>query len=295
MSNGFDHLKLCKADAEMLDRLVDVGFELDQLEYLTPEDEQRAASILKMLGFLDAYPVEDASDSLIDATLVRIDQYESQRTARMQIHTPELETTKRGFRIRMPDLISVAAMILVTVSVFTMISNSTRNQSLTNQCASNMAMVGRGLVTYALDHNGQTPTETAPAIASLFGGLAPERTDAQLLASEGYCDHNHLNCPGHSGESSGFSYQTQPAAMWDAIRNQGKLFIVMSDQNPILKQLLANQKYDQLTPSPAHGSLGQNHLRDDGSINSVAAPIFKGDLIWILDAQNKGIDIFLTH
>ena len=295
MSNGFDHLKLCKADAEMLDRLVDVGFELDQLEYLTPEDEQRAASILKMLGFLDAYPVEDASDSLIDATLVRIDQYESQRTARMQIHTPELETTKRGFRIRMPDLISVAAMILVTVSVFTMISNSTRNQSLTNQCASNMAMVGRGLVTYALDHNGQTPTETAPAIASLFGGLAPERTDAQLLASEGYCDHNHLNCPGHSGESSGFSYQTQPTAMWDAIRNQGKLFIVMSDQNPILKQLLANQKYDQLTPSPAHGSLGQNHLRDDGSINSVAAPIFKGDLIWILDAQNKGIDIFLTH
>jgi hypothetical protein len=83
--------------------------------------------------------------------------------------------------------------------------------------------------------------------------------------------------------------------MWDAIRNRGKLFIVMSDQNPILKQLLANQKYDQLTPSPAHGSLGQNHLRDDGSINSVAAPIFKGDLIWILDAQNKGIDIFLTH
>ena len=295
MSNGFDHLKLCKADAEMLDRLVDVGFELDQLEYLTPEDEQRAASILKMLGFLDAYPVEDASDSLIDATLVRIDQYESQRTARMQIHTPELETTKRGFRIRMPDLISVAAMILVTVSVFTMISNSTRNQSLTNQCASNMAMVGRGLVNYALGHNGQTPTETAPAIASLFGGLAPERTDAQLLASEGYCDHNHLNCPGHSGESSGFSYQTQSAAMWDAIRNRGKLFIVMSDQNPILKQLLANQKYNELTPSPAHGSLGQNHLRDDGSINSVAAPIFKGDLIWVLDAQNKGIDIFLTH
>ncbi|HIA72418.1 MAG TPA: hypothetical protein EYO01_06965 [Phycisphaerales bacterium] len=295
MSNGFDHLKLCKADAEMLDRLVDVGFELDQLEYLTPEDKQRATSILKMFGFLDAYPVEDASDSLIDATLVRIDQYESQRTARMQIHTPELETTKRGFRIRMPDLITVAAMILVTVSVFTMISNSTRNQSLTNQCASNMAMVGRGLVNYALDHNGETPTESAPAVASLFGGLAPERTNAQLLAKKGYCDHNHLNCPGHSGESSGFSYQTQPAAMWDAIRNQGKLFIIMSDQNPILKQLLANQKYDQLTPSPAHGSLGQNHLRDDGSINSVAAPIFKGDLIWVLDAQNKGIDIFLTH
>ena len=35
MSNSFDHLKLCKADADMLDQLVDVGFEVDQLEYLT--------------------------------------------------------------------------------------------------------------------------------------------------------------------------------------------------------------------------------------------------------------------
>ena len=42
MTESFDHLKLCKADAEMLDQLVDVGFEIDQLEYLSPEEEQRA-------------------------------------------------------------------------------------------------------------------------------------------------------------------------------------------------------------------------------------------------------------
>ena len=62
------------------------------------------ASILAMLGLLEAYPVEDASDTLIDATLARIDQYESQRAARMHISTAEIETTSRGFRIRMPDL-----------------------------------------------------------------------------------------------------------------------------------------------------------------------------------------------
>jgi hypothetical protein len=137
MSNGFDHLKLSKADAEMLDQLVDVGFELDQLEYISPEDTQRANSILKLLGLLEAYPVEDASDTLIDATIVRIDQYEAKRSARMQIHTPELETTSRGFRIRMPDLISVAAMILVMFAVFATISNSTRNQTISNECATN--------------------------------------------------------------------------------------------------------------------------------------------------------------
>ncbi len=295
MTSRFDHLKLTKEDASMLDQLVDVGFDMEQLEYLTPEDEQRAKSILNMLGFLNAYPVEDASDTLVDATLARIDQYEAKRATRLQIHTPELETTKRGFRIRMPDLISVAAMILITVSVFAMLSKSARSQSLNQECASNMAMVGRGLVNYALDHNGKTPTEQTPEVASLFSGLIPERTDADVLAAKGYCEHNHLNCPGHGGEGRGFSYQTQPTSMWDAMHDQRNVLIIMSDQNPILGKMLANQQFDPLTSSPAHGSLGQNHLRDDGSIASLPVPVLGGDLIWVLDGKKRGLDIFLTH
>ena len=83
--------------------------------------------------------------------------------------------------------------------------------------------------------------------------------------------------------------------MWDAMHDNRNVLIIMSDQNPILHKLLTNQQYDPLTPSPAHGSLGQNHLRDDGSIGSVPAPIFGGDYIWILDGKNRGFDIFLTH
>ena len=295
MTSGFEHLKLSKEDAEMLDQLVDVGFDMNQLEFLSSEDEARAKSILNMLGLLDAYPVEDASETLIDATIARIDQYEAQRSARMQIHTPQLETTKQGFRFRMPDLIGVAAMVLVTVSVFMALSNSARNQSFNNECASNMAMVGRGIFDYALEHNGYTPTEQATEVASLFGGIIPERTDAELLAEQGYCKHHHLNCPGHGGEGGGFSYQTQSAESWDEILKQGKVFFLLSDRNPILDKLLANQEHNPLTPSPSHGALGQNHLRDDGSIVTGAAPVFGGDLIWILDGKNNGIDIFLTH
>ena len=296
MTEPIDNLKLSKVDAEMLDRLVDVGFELDQLEYLTPEDKQRARNILAMLGFLEAYPVEDSSDTLIDATLARIDQYESRRLARMHISTAEIDTTSKGFRIRMPDLMSVAAMVLIAVSVFFMISKSAREQSFQTECASNMAMVGRGLVNYALDHNGEMPTTAAASLGSLFGGTAPERTDVELLANEGYCEHNHLNCPGHGGESGGFSYQTQSADMWDNIRSQGRLFIIIADRNPILNDLLAGGTPDPLTPSANHGSLGQNHLRDDGSTPiSAAAPVIGGDMIWILEGKNRGIDIFLTH
>ena len=296
MTDGFEHLKLSKADAEMLDRLVDVGFEIDELEYLTPEGKQRAQSILATLGILNAYPVEDASDTLIHATLARIDQYETKRTARLQIHSPELETTKRGFRIRMPDLMSVAAMVLIAVSVFLMINKGAREQSFQTECASNMAMVGRGLVSYALDNEGEMPTTSVASLGSLFGGVTPQRTDTELLAKEGYCEHNHLHCPGHGRESSGFSYQNQSAEMWNNIRSQGRLFIIIADRNPILNDLLEGGKPDPLTPSGNHGSLGQNHLRDDGSTPiSAAAPVVGGDMIWILDGKKRGIDIFLTQ
>jgi len=294
--SGVEHLNLCKADAEMLDQLVDVGFEMSQLENLSPEETQRAKSILATLGLIDAYPVEDASETLVDATLARIDQYESQRHARMHISTAEVEPSSSGFKIRMPDLVSVAAVILIAVSIFFYVGQGAREQSLQAECANNIAMQGRSLVNYALDHNAAIPTTQAASLGSLFGGTAPNRIDSQALVNGGYCDHNHLNCPGHDGESGGFSYQTQSADIWADLQSRGRVFFIISDRNPILDDLLAGGNPDPNTPSTNHGPLGQNLLRDDGSTPLAApAPIIGGDMIWILDGKNRGIDIFLTQ
>lgn len=296
MNHSFDHLNLCQADADLLDRLVDVGFDLNKLDALSTDETARANRMLSMLGLLDGYPVEDASDTLIDATLAQIDQYESNQSQRMRIETAEIETTSSGFRIRMPDFISVAAMVLIAVSVFAMISKNSRAQSISNQCASNMAQVGFGLVKYATDHKGLAPTTQATSLASMFGGLVPTRTDADQLVAEGYCDVHHLNCPGHGDNGGGFSYQTQPADAWEAIRKQGQLLIVLSDRNPILESMLAGQEFNPLTPSENHGSLGQNQLRDDGSTASLKGlPVVGKDKIWILDGNKRVLDIFLTH
>jgi hypothetical protein len=214
----------------------------------------------------------------------------------MNISTAEIEPSSSGFRIRMPDLISVAAMLLIAASVFIMISKGAREQSKQQECASNMAMVGHGLVKYAREHDGNMPTTSVASLGSWFGGSAPERTDVETLADEGYCDHGHLQCPGHGSEGNGYSYQTQSADMWNNIRSQGRLFIIIADRNPILDDLLAGGNPDPLTSSTNHGSLGQNHLRDDGSTPmSTPAPVIGGDMIWILDGKNSGIDIFLTH
>jgi hypothetical protein len=89
MNHSFDHLNLCQADGDLLDRLVDVGFELDKLDGLSEDETTRANRMLSMLGLLDGYPVEDASDTLIDATLAQIDQYEANRWCSLEYQSSQ--------------------------------------------------------------------------------------------------------------------------------------------------------------------------------------------------------------
>ena len=296
MTDHADHLNLCKADGDMLDRLVDVGFEIDQLDDLSEEEQRRATILLNLFGLLENYPVEDADDTLIDVTLARIDQYENKQLSRMHIQTADVQATSSGFSFRMPDLISVAAMILIAASVVIWLGRGTRATSLSNQCASNMAAVGMGLANYAVDHDGQLPTTAVAGLGSLFGGASPERLDPTPLLGE-YCESHHLNCPGHDGDtSSGFSYQTQQKEIWDALKRHRRVFVVMSDTNPILDAILAGKDHDPLTRSRNHGGNGQNQLLDDGStISLIGPPVLGGDKIWILDGGKRRIDIFLTH
>ncbi len=296
MTDHADHLNLCKADGDMLDRLVDVGFEIDQLDDLSEEEQRRATILLNLFGLLENYPVEEADDTLIDVTLARIDQYENKQLSRMHIQTADVQATSSGFSFRMPDLISVAAMILIAASVVIWLGRGTRATSLSNQCASNMAAVGMGLANYAVDHDGQLPTTAVAGLGSLFGGASPERLDPTPLLGE-YCESHHLNCPGHDGDtSSGFSYQTQQKEIWDALKRHRRVFVLMSDTNPILDAILEGKDHDPLTRSRNHGGNGQNQLLDDGSTMSlIGPPVLGGDKIWILDGGKRRIDIFLTH
>jgi len=296
MTDYGDHPNLCKADASMLDRLVDVGFELDQLEGLTEEEHQRATSILKTFGLLEHYPVEDASDELIDVTLARIGQYENKHRARMHIQTADVQATSSGFAFRMPDLISIACMVLIAASVVIWLGRTTRMQSLSTQCANNMAAVGMGLANYAGDHNDTMPITAVAGLGGLFGGSSPERLDPTPLLGE-YCEAHHLNCPGHDGEhSSGFSYQTQHKEVWNVLKRHRQVFVVLSDTNPILDAILAGKDHNPMTRSRNHSGNGQNQLLDDGStISLMGPPVLGGDKIWILDGGKRRIDIFLTH
>ena len=296
MNDHLHNLDLSPQDAELLDRLVEVNFDLKALNNLSDEEIARANNILTIFGLLETYPVVDACDTLVYATLARVSNYDAQYAERFCIDTNEIAPTLGGFKIRIPDFISVAAVLLIVASVFIMVGQNARARSVSNQCASNMAMVGQGLLNYAADHNGAMPTEEASNLALFFGDLMPYRTAEKQLVNLGYCDINHLNCPGHGGEESGFSYQTQPKELWTNLQQSGRVIILLSDRNPILEKMLLGQQYNPLARSKNHGSLGQNQLQDDGSTKSITGPpVIAGDKIWILDGSNRPIDIFLTH
>ena len=78
--------QLSDADARVLDELLENGgLDVARAETLTGEDAERAGRIRDLLGLLEDYPVEDASDDLVHATLARVNRADAERAARMSI------------------------------------------------------------------------------------------------------------------------------------------------------------------------------------------------------------------
>ena len=101
--------KLNPDDQRLLDALVESGFDPQVLESLSAEDRSRVGAILNLFELLEDYPVEDADDSLVNATLARIDQYELRANARASVDSALQSASRRGFRL--PDLISLDAVL----------------------------------------------------------------------------------------------------------------------------------------------------------------------------------------
>ena len=294
MTGPVDGQNLCDADIAMLDRLVEAGFDLEALGSLSDEEQARAQRLLSLVGLLDGYPVEDAGDALVDATLARIDREEARRSERMRVDTAQIEVSERGFRIRVPDFVTVAAMLLIVASVVLPMMHSNRVNAQRNECANNLRLVGHGLANYAADHQGDMPVTAAASLGSVFGDLVPQRVDAGALAREGYCSSGHLDCPGHADTTGSFSCQTQGARRLTLQRIPG-VTVVMGDLNPVLAAMLAGQKFDPMTSSDNHGGGYQNLLQSDGStFYLLFRPMLGNDNIWLPDRQPR-LDIFLSH
>ncbi|MBT8485538.1 MAG: hypothetical protein KJO43_08155, partial [Phycisphaerae bacterium] len=203
------NLELGPDDQRVLDALADVGYDVDRLPRV---DRARGQRIAELLALLEDYPVDDADDTLVHATLAGIDRHESQRLARMSFdhHQEEAAAADRGRRIRIPDFISVAAVLLIGAAIFWPTLSQVRQRSLATACSNNLRQLGYGFSQYAAANAGAMPV--ARAGSDLSWDMVANVLNLAPLLDGGYCERGHLSCPAvheHDAVTGNYSYQWQ--------------------------------------------------------------------------------------
>ena len=293
-------------DERILDALVDAGFDTDALEAQEPADKRRTLAMASLFELLEDYPVEDADETLVHATLARVDHCEYDRTARMSFDNASAENRDGPRRrLRLPDFISVAAVILIGASVGWPVTTHLTERAIDLGYASNMRTISGAFGQYAADWNNAVPT----AEAGVFSAWSPGTHNAinlNPLIQNGYCQPSHLNCPGHEGQyAESYSYQFQTTGKlprW----GMGGITVVLGDRNPLIDTARRRQTSSALLNSINHGGRGQWVLSTDGTTLWLTQPMVgvRGDNIWLPgrvlflrdgDRLTDALDVFLAH
>lgn len=322
-SDGHSHdspLDLSLEDQQLLDALIDSEFDRAAMpaalgRALTDDDQRRLDTLTRLLELMGDYPVEDAEPSLLHATLARIDRHEEQHAQRLRFDiAQEQHASRRTLRIRIPDLITVAAVMLIAVGVLWPVAGAIRRQSIDNACANNLKTMGYAFSQYANDNNGSLPY----AMAGPMGTWENFRNALNLnpLVKGGYCDEGHLECPGHHQHSDDGAGEGGPSYSYRWLTpvglvhwNTGRVTVILGDLNPLIDAGRSGLVAPPLSVSINHGGRGQNVLTSDGRTIWLAQPIIggtggRGDNIWMpdnIDALRRGAtpaddaDTFLVH
>jgi hypothetical protein len=292
-------------DARLLDALADAGFDARALHVNSEAEAQRLSAMSSLLRLMKDYPVEDAEDALQHVTLARIDRYEQERAARMNFDSrQDAVAAERRLRIRVPDFITVAAVLLIGFSVFWPVLTSMRHKSIDQACANNLRYMGMAFGTYAADHNGELPIAQAGPVGSW--DTVRNVLNLQPLVEGNYCDAGHLNCAGHA-DHAGPSYSYRWVVPGATVKwgNAPRVSVILGDLNPIIDAARSGRTLPPLSMSINHAGRGQNVLADDGATLWLEQPVIAGgDNIWLPNGAQQlrsgeqpsdPMDVFLAH
>ena len=294
--------ELSPDDQRLLDQLVEANFDPQAMEPLTPAERRRVSALVSLLSLLSDYPVDDADDTLVYATLARIDRREEERAARMTLG-PETSGIRRSRRIHIPDFITVAAVMLIAASVLWPLMSRARRASIDEGCNSNLRALGYAFSTYAADYDGAVPM-AAFAGSNLSWDTVRNVLNLAPLIDKDYCEQGHLDCPGNDIHyRTSYSYQWQGA---DSRSTWGILptIVVIGDRNPVIDAARTGTILAPLTASLNHSERGQNVLFSDGSTPWLEKPVVGRDNIWLPEGANSlrrgqnptnANDVFLAH
>ena len=282
--------ELCDADAALLDQLVECGFEPSRIEGLDPEQQQRLDRLVAMLGLLDAYPAEPLSDedrdTLVHATLARIDREEDGRAERLRFDPGA--SGGGGSRFGAFELVAVAAIIILGLSVIFPMMNAARDSSTRSTQRNNLAQIGGGLFNFSDANDGSLPQASASEWDDVFGEDT-SRLEMKPLLDGGYLDASRFNF-----KNPGWSFQTQPKT--HAFRIAPEQHTVwVGDRNPTLEYVEVSGDRQSITVAI---SWSPSVLLSDGSVLDLPDHSFNGDDMRLPDPECRNLDhadVFLSH
>lgn len=311
-----DGRALSVADAAALDELVEAQWDAARVSEANRPAAERLAALM---GATHASG-DEVSDSqrrdLIERTLLHVQRGVDESALRMRPTREELapEVRTPGFRLR--DLIAVAAMLLIGVSVMWPVLVNARLRAQLASCGMDLGQAAQGFGAYAFDNAGAMPA----AHASLLSGdnifstqwwnVGDEKSshsaNVYLLVEMQYVPIEHLACPGNffaptEAQPGRHDWSTpeQVSYSYALSSNRTRLltalptFVVLADKSPVIDRARLGERPEAHADSPNHSGRGQHVLHADGSVFRLASPVLEsGDNIWL--PRSHEVDPYLV-
>lgn len=309
---------LCDDDGRALDALLD-QHSADTADGPLPAGlRDRRDAVGALLGLLDRDAPGHSADppaGLADRTLAHIERSRWALAATQSIDLVCTPSRGRQFGVRQAG--TVAALVLISLSLLLPVMSKARADAEQTACRANLAKAASGLTQYANDHRTGLPT--GPTFGALSAFVDDQRGEATAtsaihlltLPREGYLRDEQLACTAAKPTLvMGGLYSAQAIEGTRALRLPTFDGPVMADTNPLYT--LENGRLTRLsgwdnTASQNHRGAGQNVLMADGSVawtlRPVVTPYDNHDNIWTQRAvfqsfyqedEDLGHDAFLV-
>lgn len=290
---------LCQADQDALDALVDVGFDVSKVP---AAHAARAGRIAGLMSALDRLPAPSTGDLLAARTLAAAKELR-RRELSESLGAQGAGIMSSGFR--WPELITVAAMLLIGISVAWPYLAQSSQRARMIACQNNLRTASGGLAAYAATFHGAMPRMMVRAgdpwwytgqDHSLSGPVKSNSAHAYVLIRENFVAPETLCCvanPNVPREVSSdaidwanynavsYSYQNQYGQA-DLRWAQGPVIAVLADKNPYFQGPQFVRTLPQNATSSNHTVMGgQNVLFSDGTVRWMRSQVLEnGDNIY---------------
>lgn len=278
---------LTSADDAALEALVMAGFESSGVPQALRPRARRLQALLQPLAEVS---LDGPGDDLVGRVLARIAEAPQET---MPSPAPWRWMPRH---IRLADVVSVAAVALIGVSLVLPVAGAAREQARRAACHANVGQTAQAMASYAADFRSSLPL-AAPVQGMWWRVGEPGSSNSAnlfMLVRAGYVSPGRLACPGNpaaptrlppdacdwrSLDEVSYSYQIQsgPRPTWYSTR-----VVVLADRSPIVSQAVRGEEADPFANAPNHRGAGQHVLWTDGSASWQRSPLLThGDNIWL--------------